>query len=180
MGRHTSGHRKYEISGMWEQHHAIKRMLVAGVKQVDIAKALGVTPVMVSYTANSAIVQREIQALRNQADKQAIDVVNRIQEISPAAIDFLEGVITGQVEGASVGQKLLACNSILDRNTKTSKHTKLTGAVGLYTPEDIEKMKQDALANIQDMVVTDYEEVVPTQGELQPALGPQHIEGVPV
>ena len=59
MGRHRlpQTHRKYQVEQMWDIHHEVVRLALIGMKSVDIADHLGITPVMVSYTLRSPIVQ---------------------------------------------------------------------------------------------------------------------------
>jgi len=103
--------RQYTLKEIQDSHREIARLLVMGMKHVDIAHELGVTPAMVSYTANSPVVIREIENMRAARDLDAIDVAKRIQEIAPAALNMLEDLME---KGADETRRKIA-ESILDR-----------------------------------------------------------------
>ena len=62
--RFNGNGRKYQIQKLWDIHQEILRLLLLGHKPVEIAKTLGVTPTMVSYTANSELVKKRLEVMR--------------------------------------------------------------------------------------------------------------------
>ena len=112
MGRLPTGNRQYQIERMWDAHHEIVRLLLIGMKQVDIARTLGVSEVMVSYTANSAIVRRQLDQMRAARDADAIDISKRIKALLPKAVEVLEQTME---EGVIPQLRLAAAKDVLDR-----------------------------------------------------------------
>ena len=140
MGRLPSGDRKYEITHIWDRHKEIMRLLVAGLSQVDIAKTIGVTPVMVSYTANSAICRRQMALMHAAADLDAVDVAKRIQEIAPVALDTLEKLLC---EGNETTQFKVATD-LLDRAGHGAVKSFRMEHTAHLSRTDIEEIKQRA------------------------------------
>jgi predicted transcriptional regulator len=141
MGRHPIGNRKYEIQHMWDVHHNIKRLAFMGWKSVDIARELNVTEVMVSYTLNSPMVQKELAEMRAVADLGSVDVAKRIKEIAAEAVEKMRDHVHSEKESIS----LAASKDILDRagHAAVKKEAHLHG---FLTEDDIKEMKERATA----------------------------------
>jgi predicted transcriptional regulator len=141
MGHAATGDRKYAIQSMWDCHREVLRLAVQGLKQVDIAEALGVTPVMVSYTLNSPIAKREIENLRAARDLDAVDVAKRIQEIAPIALQTLETLLC---EGNETTRYKTATD-LLDRAGHAAIRTLRTESLSVHlTKDDIDEIKNRA------------------------------------
>jgi len=141
MGRPPTGDRKYAIQTMWDTHREILRLAVTGMKHVDIASHLGITPVMVSYTLNSPIAKREIENLRAARDLDAVDVAKRIQEIAPIALQTLEDLLCGGTETT----KFRTATDLLDRAGHAAVHTLRTESISVHlTRDDIDDIKNRA------------------------------------
>jgi len=141
MGRPSTGERKYAIQTMWDAHREILRLAVTGMKQVDIAEVLNVTPVMVSYTLNSPIAKREIENLRAARDLDAVDVAKRIQEIAPIALQTLEELLC---QGTEV-VKFRTATDLLDRAGHAAIRTLRTESLSVHlTKQDIDEIKNRA------------------------------------
>jgi hypothetical protein len=113
MGRHRleGTHKKYQVEQLWDVHHAIVRMALTGMKYIDIAAALGISPVTVSYTLRSPIVVRQLEQMRAVVDFDSIDVAKRIAELAPRAVEVLEELLDNDLPNV----QLKAAESLLDR-----------------------------------------------------------------
>lgn len=141
MGRPSTGDRKYAIQTMWDTHREILRLAVTGMKQVDIASTLEITPVMVSYTLNSPIAKREMENLRSARDLDAVDVAKRIQEIAPIALQTLEDLLCQGTEST----KFRTATDLLDRAGHAAVHTLRTESLSVHlTKADIDEIKDRA------------------------------------
>lgn len=152
MGRLPHGDRRYQISHMWDTHHEIVRLAACGAKEVDIASILGVTPQMVSYTLNSAIVKRQLSLLRAARDVESIDVAKRIQEIALTAVEKMAQLVESPDEKVA----LPACRDILDRAGHGAvKKMQVDSRSMVFTPEDLIEIKARAreLAQENNMLV---------------------------
>lgn len=139
MGRNPTGERNYQIEKMWNVHHEITRMLLMGMKSVDIAQQLNVSEVMVSYTKNSALVQRKLDVMQGARDMDAVSISKRIQDLAPKAVDVLERLLDSEVES----MQFKAAVDTLDRagHGAVKKELSLTGHL---TQDDIEDIKTRA------------------------------------
>jgi hypothetical protein len=113
MGRHRlpTTHRKYQVEQMWEVHHEVVRLALIGMKSVDIADHLGISPVMVSYTLRSPIVQEKMNQLQAVRDIDAIDVAKEIQELAPQAVKVLGELLECELPNI----RMKAATDVLDR-----------------------------------------------------------------
>jgi hypothetical protein len=139
MGRNPTGERNYQIEKMWNVHHEITRMLLMGMKSVDIARQLNVSEVMVSYTKNSALVQRKLDIMQGARDMDAVSISKRIQELAPKAVDVLDRLLESEVESIAFKSAV----DVLDRagHGAVKKEMTLTGHL---TSNDIEDIKSRA------------------------------------
>ncbi len=157
MGRNAGTERKYAIQTMWDVHREIVRLAVIGMKSVDIADTLSITPAMVSYTINSPIAKREIANLRAARDLDAVDVAKRIQQIAPTALETLEELLCESNDAI----KLKAATDILDRAGHAAVKTLRTESVSLHlTKDDIEDIKNRAKEIGLCVIDTPNEEIV--------------------
>lgn len=143
MGRHqlAETHKPYQIEQMWSVHHEIVRLAIIGMKHVDIANHLGISPVMVSYTLRSPIVQERLKNMEAARDIDAIDVAKEIQELAPKAVKVLEKLLD---EGTENNQ-LRAAQDILDRSGHAAvRLIKTENIHAHFSADEIEDMKKRA------------------------------------
>lgn len=143
MGRHRlpETHKQYQVEQMWELHHEVCRLALIGMKQVDIATHLGVSPVMVSYTLRSPIVQRQLNQLKAVRDIDAIDVSKEIQDLAPRAVKVLDELMDSDLPNI----KLKAATDILDRAGHAAVRTLRTENIHAhFTADEISDIKKRA------------------------------------
>jgi len=158
MGRHRlpETHKQYQIEQMWELHHEVCRLALIGMKQVDIANHLGVSPVMVSYTLRSPIVQRQLNQLKAVRDIDAIDVSKEIQDLAPKAVRVLEDMMDSDLPNL----KLKAATDILDRAGHAAVRTLRTENIHAhFSSDEIADIKKRA-AEVGLLTSTIYEHEV--------------------
>ena len=159
MGRHKlpETHKQYQIEQMWDLHHEVCRLALIGMKQVDIAAHLGVSPVMVSYTLRSPIVRRQMDAMQADRNLEAIDVAQEIKNLAPKAVQVLEEMMNGDLPNL----KLKAATDILDRAGHAAVKTLRTENLHAhFTSEEIQDIKRRAkevglLADVIDLEASD-------------------------
>jgi len=111
MGRLPTGNRQYQIEAMWDCHHEITRLALLGMKSVDIARSLNISPVTVSYTLNSTIVRRQLDIMRAARDIDVLEVSRSIKKLAPQAVKVLETLMDCELPNT----KLAAARDVLDR-----------------------------------------------------------------
>lgn len=131
----------FKVTELYDTHREIMRMAVTGMKQADIARELGVSEVMVSYTMNSPIVKREMELMRSARDLDAVDVAKRIQEVAPRALEVLEDLL----ETANDSIRFRAATDVLDRAGHAAVKTLRTESLSVHlNKDDLEEIKQRA------------------------------------
>lgn len=140
--------KSFVVAHMWERHEEIARRIALGQKNVDIAKALGVSEVNVSQVRNSPVVRDKINSLKDRMDDKAVDVGARIQELAPLALKTLEKVLEDEEDTVPLTLKVKTAQDILDRAGHAAIR-KIQGNVlhGHFTKDDIEEIKQLARTN---------------------------------
>lgn len=143
MGRHRlpTTHRKYQVEQMWEVHHEVVRLALIGMKSVDIADHLGISPVMVSYTLRSPIVQEKMNQLQAVRDIDAIDVAKEIQELAPQAVRVLGELLECELPNI----RMKAATDVLDRAGHAAVRTiKTENLHAHFSSEEIADIKNRA------------------------------------
>lgn len=143
MGRHRlpTTHRRYQVEQMWDVHHEVVRLALIGMKSVDIADHLGISPVMVSYTLRSPIVQEKMNQLQAVRDIDAIDVAKEIKELAPRAVQVLGELL--ECELPNVRAKAAA--DLLDRAGHAAVRTiKTENLHAHFSAEEIADIKNRA------------------------------------
>ena len=138
--------RTFKVSEVWEIHHEIARRLSLGHKNKDIAKELGITEQMVSYTKNSPVIEKKVAIMRGAMDADTVDLGIRINQLAPKALDLLEEVMSSGTilnKDVHVNQIIKVADKQLDR-AGYAPVKKIAVATGKLTPEDIEGIKERA------------------------------------
>lgn len=141
MGRNPTGHRKYQIESIQSQHHEVVRLLLVGMKSIDIAQRLGVTEAMVSYTKNSALVQRQLSIMQGARDAEAVDCAVEIKNRVYKALEVLDQTLELETMPAL---RFKAAEAILDR--EVPKVSRFEGITARLTAEEIGALKDRALS----------------------------------
>ena len=152
--------KSYEPTQMWDRYQEIARRILLGQKNVQIANDMDLAPETVSYIRNSDIVKAQLEKLQARADDSTVDITTRIKSLAPRALDVLEGMINGRLDGESVPARLRAFHAekLLDRaGHAPPKEVRSLSLHGHYTSEDIERIKERALsaARGSKMIVDD-------------------------
>lgn len=144
MGRHPNPNgRKYQIQHMWSVHHEIARLALLGMKNVEIAKELGVTEATVGNCLGSELVKKQLMIMRGARDASTIDVAKRIQAMLPEALDVLDKILAD--ENASKSVRVNIAQDLLDRGGYGApKVIETRGFMAHLSGEDIERIKQRA------------------------------------
>lgn len=139
--------RKYQIQKLWAIHHEICRLAILGMKQIDIARVLGITEATVSTCLNSAVVKQQLHVLRMARDSSVVDVAKRIEAMAPKAAETMDAVLSGDTD-ANTRLKVDVAKDILDRAGHAAVKTiKGEFAHAFLTIEDIEDIKRKAREN---------------------------------
>ena len=140
----------FEVSKMWEVHQEIVRRIFLGQKNSDIANDLGISPVTVSYTRNSRVVQDKLKLMAGARDADVVDLGKEIREKAPKALKLLEEILDGTGLGTAAGPNLRAktAENWLDRAGYPAQSR--GGGITInqhFTAPEIDAIKKRALEN---------------------------------
>ena len=145
------------------------RLLLVGMKSVDIAKRLGCTEAMVSYTKNSALVQRQLSIMQGARDAEAVDcaieIKNRVSKALEVLDDTLDLVNLPQL-------RFKAAEAILDR--EVPKVSRFEGITARLTGDEIAALKERAIKVAREAGI-----VMPSERSETVNSERQHIVGQP-
>lgn len=135
--------RKYQIQKLWGIHHEILRLLLLGRTHREIADELGVTTVMVSYTANSELVKRQLEVMNGARDAQALNLAVEIKRFAPEAFELLQSIM--REPSTSDKHKIAIAMDAMDRaGYAPPKVVEGRFVHAHFTAEEIEEMKRRA------------------------------------
>lgn len=161
LRRAEPGERKtYNIKQLWQRTHEIINLTLLGMKEVEVAKALNITPATVSNTINSELGQKKLSMMRKERDKEFTNVAEEVTKLFPLAMQIYEEILLG--EEKSKLQKEAADTVLMDIGGHRAP-TKIQGEhVHAYLgKEEIEEFKKRgiAAAKASGMLVEEIEEI---------------------
>ena len=133
----------HTVVDMSAKHHEIARRLVLGQKNIDIARDLGVTPMMVSNVRNSPVVKEQMGFLSAKKDQITMKISEQIAEALPKCVEFL----TDSVNDPHVGGALRSRNAfglLAAGGYGPSKNVNIKGVHQILTAADINDIRKEA------------------------------------
>lgn len=136
------GNQNYDIKHMWASHHEIKRLVLLGMNNMNIARLLNCTYQTVSNVRNNPIVLRELEEMEKQRDTEAITIGERIMKQVPLAVRVLEKSMqaaetAGDDQTQLRGIGVRSATTILDH-----AHPKTTKTVGLQAFMSLDRIRE--------------------------------------
>lgn len=128
------------LTHLWERHKEIIRRLIAGERQKDIADDLGLSYSRMSIICNSPAFKSQLNRMSLDANAQAINVQDRITDLSEDAISILEDVLQDNNSGLGIKDQVKVAQDVLDR-AGHSAVKKVHTMNETLTAEDIEEMR---------------------------------------
>ena len=147
----SAGRRTFQVGKIWERQREIIRLLALGYKNVEIADMLGCSPVTISYTRNSPVVEERLEQMNAARDMSTIDIARDIKMKAPKALKVLENVLDGREgtlgELASPALRVKTAENWLDRaGYPAQKSSQSMHFHAHLTSEDIDDIKRRAKA----------------------------------
>lgn len=161
--------KSFEPTQLWDRYQEVARRIVLGQKNVEIANDMSLTAETVSYIRNSEIVQAQLKKLQARANEETVDISARIKAMAPKALDVLESLINGKVDGETIPAKTRAFHAekLLDRaGHAPPKEVRSLNLHGHYTSEDIKRIKERALSAAKNSNVLAIEDDPIEEGQI--------------
>jgi len=146
--RAEDGERKtYEIKQLWQRSHEIVRLAALGWKQTEIAQILNIHPQTVSNTLNSNLGELKLSEIRQDKDREAKKVIERVRVLTNRALDVYQEIFENEDGSASVKDRKDVADTVLLELSGLRVPTKVQSSsthIGL-TKADLEEFKQRAI-----------------------------------
>lgn len=157
-------------------HHAIARLLAAGVRPVEISERLGMSPTTISILQKNPAFQELLLVYQNEAKEATFDLRERLVVLAKVSTERLLEVLT---ESEDIDPDFLrkTVTDLLDRTGYPAvRQVNSLTATAKLTSDDIERIKEKYAAEkngapgrvSQAQVVEDYSESF-GMGEVVPA-----------
>jgi len=152
----------FEVGKMWEVHQEITRLIFLGMKNEEIADRLNISPVTVSYTRNSRVVQDKLELMRGARDAEMVDLGKEIREKAPKALKLLEEIIDGAKGLGTAASPALRAKTAENWMDRAGYPAQKTGS-GIhlhahFTAEEISDIKKRAIESGIVIDVGEYDE----------------------
>lgn len=134
------------VTYLWERHKEVARLLVSGMRPVDISKKLGYTQAWLSTMMNSPVFKDYLSKLSERKDEGAVDIRKQIEEGAQIGVAELLKILQGKDEyreGVSVSQKIKVAQDFLDREG----HGKITK---VQTQSTLTVLTEDRIQTLKD------------------------------
>jgi len=105
--RRKDGERKtHNIKQLWQWSHEILNLAVRGMKPVEIAEILNITPQTVSNTLNSDLGMQKLSEMRKKRDEDTYDTVKEIDDLTKKALDVYHEIFDDKMESHAMKKKV--------------------------------------------------------------------------
>jgi len=140
-------HKHVNLTNLWEHHKEIARRLLLGERQVDICKAINVSPSWLSIITTSPAFIKYLDSLRARTE---IGITDIRKEINAGAIEAV-GVLRSLLKSGDEKVQLATAKDFLDRDgyVPVKKIEQTTVEVHLNS-ERIEALKAKRAALLQN------------------------------
>ena len=128
------------IMFLWERQKEIGRRIVAGHRQIDIARDYNMSPGRMSIICNSPIFKKYLASLCSRREDRAIDINTLIKQGATVGAKLLVDIIDGTVP-AHVSLQAKAAMDLLDREGHGKVSTVRQEVTHHLTSNRIEELK---------------------------------------
>jgi len=132
------------------RHKRIAMLSVTGAKNIEIADAVGLTPVRVSQVLNEPLTKAYMDNLTERVEDDVLDIRQALTDLAPKAVSALENCL----KSADDKLRLAAAKDVLDRTGYKPTETRLNINGGIFSPErQAELQKRMDAAKKQGIIV---------------------------
>lgn len=129
---------------MREHYNEIVRRIILGEKNIDIAKAVDLSAMVVSKVRNSPMVQEKIRLLELQRDANTVDIARDIRKLAPDALKVLQDLMVNAQTNPNVRSNI--AKDLLDRAGHGAvKKTESKNLHAHLTSDELSGIKERAL-----------------------------------
>ena len=140
--RRVEDRKTYDIKALWQRSHEILALALQGMKQVEIAEILNITPQTVSNTLNSDLGKQKLSVMRKGRDEKAIEVSERIEDLTTRALDVYEKIFVNEDGQANIELQKKTADTVTLELSGHRAPTKIQSFQATATIQEIEEFKK--------------------------------------
>lgn len=151
-GRETDLRRKddtrktHDVKQLWQRTHEILNLAVRGMKQVEIAEILNVTPQTVSNAVNSGLGKQKLSEERKKRDEDTYDRVKEIDKLTKKALKVYHNIFDDKTESAGLKKKTADVVTLELSGLRVPTRIQSQSFNTVATLEEIEEFKKRGIA----------------------------------
>ena len=135
--RRSSNRKTHNVKQLWQRTHEILNLGLRGLKQVEIAEILNITPQTVSNTLNSDLGRQKLSVMRKSRDEKAIEVTERIADLTDQALNVYEELFKGE--------------NVSDETKRKAADTVTLELSGYRVPTRIQSQRLSSVATLEEI-----------------------------
>jgi predicted transcriptional regulator len=135
--RRTGREHTHDIKQLWQRQHEILGLALQGMKQVDIAKILNVTPTTVSNALNSTLGKEKLLGMRGERDEHYVKLSEEIKRLTMKAVNTYH--------------QLFDTPSVDDKLKKETADTIMLDIAGMRAPTKVDTRSLHAHATLEEI-----------------------------
>jgi hypothetical protein len=144
------------LTYMWERHKEIARLVVAGVRPIDISEKLQMTPCRLSIIMNSPVFKEYLEELSATRNENAMDIKAELLRLTEKGLGAIENAL-GDAE-VSPMSKVKIAQDLLDRTDYGKTSTVNTNnRTTVVTASYLDELKERRKALLGGMKVLEVE-----------------------
>jgi hypothetical protein len=144
---------KQPILHLWERQKEIARRLIAGHRQIDIARDYSMTPGRMSIICNSPIFKKYLSSLCVRREERAVDINTTIREGAVLGAQLLVDIVSG-TKDAHISLQAKAAMDLLDREGHGKVSTVRQEVTHHLTSSRIEELKALRQEKLKELTYT--------------------------
>ena len=110
--RRVDERKTHDINSLWQRSHEILALAVRGMKQVEIAEILNISPQTVSNTLNSDLGRQKLSIMRRGRDENAVIAAERIDLLTQRALDVYDEIFDNENEAVNIDMKKKTADTV--------------------------------------------------------------------
>ena len=157
--RRVENRKTYDIKSLWQRSHEILAMAIRGMKQVEIAEVLDISPQTVSNTLNSDLGQQKLSVMRKGRDDKAVEVSERIESLTEKALEVYDKIFKDEGGLIPIDMQKKAADTVMLELSGHRAATKIHAVSTTATLKEIEDFKIRGIQAQRDAgMIVDIEE----------------------
>lgn len=139
--RRSEDRKTYDIKSLWQRSHEILALALRGMKQVEIAEVLDISPQTVSNTLNSDLGRQKLSIMRKGRDEKAVEVSERIEDLTEKALEVYDEIFNNAGDLIPIDMRKKTADTVMLELSGHRAATKIHSVSTTATLKEIEEFK---------------------------------------